>query len=84
AREKYIKILELTLSEEAVTEELLDDLRELAFTFPGECRLRFRVHTKKGKTLLVDAHSRFRVIPTAELVSRLERLTGSPVRARMG
>ncbi len=80
AREKYVRILELTLPAEKITEDLLEEIKAMAFTYPGECQLRFKVVTDNGGSYTVAAHNRYRVMPLAELVSRLESLIGGKVR----
>jgi len=80
AREKFLRALELPLGEEAINDELLDDIKALAFTYPGECQLRFRVCSSNGQSYLIAAHNRYRVIPAPELISKLESLIGTSVR----
>ncbi|RLB84931.1 MAG: DNA polymerase III subunit alpha, partial [Deltaproteobacteria bacterium] len=80
AREKILRALELPLNEEMVKDELLQDIKALAFTYPGECQLRFRIKSSNGDSYVVVAHNRYRVMPAPELISNLETLLGTQVR----
>ena len=80
AREKYVRALELPLPPEKITEDVLGEIKALAFTYPGECQIRFRVETGEGSSCVIAAHNRYRVTPSTELVYRLEELIGTRVR----
>ncbi len=79
ARNQTVNTLELTLHEAQITKGLLEKLRGLTFIYPGDCKLRFRIHTEQGKSILIAAHNRFNVLPSPELISMIEELTNSPV-----
>jgi len=79
-RQRFIKAIVLNLDERTVSRDLLEDLRDLAFRYPGECRLRFRVAPASGKALTVIANDRFKVEPCHELIREMENLTGNTVR----
>ena len=80
AREKIVRALELPLSTAKITEDVLREIKALAFMYPGECQIRFRVETDNGGSYLIAAHSRYRVSPSTELVCRLEELIGAKVK----
>ncbi|MFZ0448609.1 MAG: DNA polymerase III subunit alpha [Desulfatiglandaceae bacterium] len=79
-RQRFIKAILLNLDQETISRNMLEDLRDLAFRYPGECRLRFRVAPASGKAVTVIADDRFKVQPCHELIQEMESLTGSTVR----
>jgi DNA polymerase-3 subunit alpha len=79
-REKSIRALEVPLVEAKVTRDLLEDLRDLCFRFPGDCRLFFKVETLDSGALRISTHDRFKVEPCRDLIRQIETLTGGKVR----
>ncbi len=80
ARERAVKAIELRLDEERISRELLEDLRDILFRYPGECGLFINVRLSSGKDVAVSAHPRFSVVPSPDLFAEIEPLIGHPVR----
>jgi DNA polymerase-3 subunit alpha len=78
-RQKSVKALELRLEEERLSRELLEDLRDIVFRYPGECKLLFKVDMEKGDAVTISAHDRFNVHPCHELIDQLEARIGTKV-----
>lgn len=78
-RQQLIKAIEVNLDKKTASRDTLEDLRDLTFRFPGECRLRFKVPLGSGKDVTIAANERFSVLPCPELISELEVLTGHRV-----
>ena len=78
-RQKAVKAIELNLSEESVSKEVLADLQDIAFKYPGECKLVFKVQMSNGKEVVILANPRFNVLPTRELIAEIEALIGNKV-----
>ena len=78
-RQNSVKAIELRLDENSASTDLLADLQEIVFTYPGECRLLFKVNTKNGKEAFISAHERFNVLPCREFISRIKLLIGDKV-----
>jgi DNA polymerase-3 subunit alpha len=78
-RQRSITALELSLDEKRISKELLEDLRDLVFSSPGDCRLLFRVSLKSGSALTIEANDRFNVDPSQTLINQIEELTGEKV-----
>ena len=78
-RQKAIKAIELRIHEESISKGMLEDLRDITFKYPGECRIMFRVDTTRGKEFTIFAHRRFSVMPSRELINEIEMLTGNRV-----
>jgi DNA polymerase-3 subunit alpha len=78
-RQKAVKAIELNLSEESVSKEVLEDLQDIAFKYPGECKLVFKVQMSNGKEVAILANPRFNVLPTHELIAEIEALIGNEV-----
>ncbi len=66
----------IEMGEEQVTRDLLLDLQELVFRYPGECRLRFRLKGRDGRYYRIAAHRRFSVLPCPELFQEIRSVTG--------
>jgi DNA polymerase-3 subunit alpha len=71
--------LELRLEEERLSRELLEDLRDIVFRYPWECKLFFKVDMEKGDAVTISAHDRFNVHPCHELIDQLEARIGTKV-----
>jgi len=69
-----IRAIELILHEKIVSRELLEELKEIVFSYPGESRLLFKVDLGHGKDVTIEANDRFRVSPSNDLIKRLEFL----------
>jgi DNA polymerase-3 subunit alpha len=82
-RQKAIKAVELNLAEENVSMELLEDLVDITFKYPGDCRLFFRVENKGGDEFLISAGDRFKIMPCHEFLREVEVLTGTKVNELM-
>ncbi|MFC1883571.1 DNA polymerase III subunit alpha [Thermodesulfobacteriota bacterium] len=82
-RQQSIKAVELNLVEENISKELLEDLIDITFKYPGECRLFFRVENKGGSEFLISAGDRFKILPCIEFLKEVEILTGSKAQELM-
>ena len=78
-RQKTVKAIEVNLNEYTVSKDLLRDLQDIVFRYPGECSLRFKVNRHDGKGMVLSAHNRFSVLPCPELIEKIEALTGNRV-----
>ncbi len=78
-RQKSVKAIILNLSEESVSKEVLEDLQDIVFKYPGECKLVFKVQTSNGKEVVISADPRFNVLPAQELIAEIEALIGNEV-----
>jgi DNA polymerase-3 subunit alpha len=78
-RHQIIRAIELRLAEEHISKRLLEDLQEIVFRYPGECKLLFTVDTPNGKGITITANDRFNVIPCEELMTGIEDLIGTKV-----
>jgi DNA polymerase-3 subunit alpha len=76
-RHQAIKALELSLRQEEISREMLEDLRHIVFKYPGQCRLLFKVGPPMGQVVRISAHRRFSVLPSRDLINEVETLTGN-------
>ncbi len=81
-RQKSIRTIELGLRQKTVSKELLEEIREIFFRYPGECSVRFRMDTGEGKEILIAAHDHYRVLPCNELLGEIEGITGERIDCR--
>jgi DNA polymerase-3 subunit alpha len=79
-KEKAIKAIELKLTQENISKELLEDLRSIVFRFPGKCRLLFRMNGSNGDDMLIAANDCYSVLPCSELIDELETMTGDKIK----
>lgn len=78
-RQERIKTVELPLDYNKVSKDLLEDLRDIVFRYPGEAALCFKIDMPEDKKVLISAHSRFKVLPSHELISDIEARIGEKV-----
>jgi DNA polymerase-3 subunit alpha len=78
-RQERIKAVELRLDYNKVSKDLLEDLRDIVFRYPGEAALCFKIDLPDDKKVLISAHSRFKVLPSHELISDIEARIGEKV-----
>ena len=78
-RHKIIKAIELRLDEESISKKMLEDLQDIVFRYPGECRLLFKVDMPHGKGITITANDRFNVVPCEQLITGIEDLIGTKV-----
>jgi DNA polymerase-3 subunit alpha len=81
-RQKAIRIIELTLNREKVTRDLLEEIRELFFKFPGDCPVLFSMSVDQGKEIVIAANNHYNVLPCEELLGEIEGITGQKVVCR--
>jgi len=79
-RQAAVRAIEVRLDQEGITLELLEDIRNVVFRFPGKCRLLFKVDGPDGEEIIIAADDRFSVLSCRELIEEIEILTGSKVR----
>jgi DNA polymerase-3 subunit alpha len=77
ARQKNVKAIEIRLREMTLTKSLLEDLQDIAFRYPGDCKIRFTVGMASGEEITISAHERFSVLPCPELFREMEAVMGN-------
>jgi len=81
-RHQTIRAIELPLQEEKVSSELLNDLMDIVFRYPGDCRVLFRILLSGEREVTIRAHHRFSVLPCREMLAEMENLIGHKVDER--
>ena len=56
---------------------MLEDLQDIAFRYPGDCKIRFTVGMASGEEITISAHERFSVLPCPELFQEMEAAMGN-------
>ncbi|HDR14225.1 MAG TPA: DNA polymerase III subunit alpha [Desulfobacteraceae bacterium] len=79
-RQKNIKTVEIRLHEAGTDRSLLQQLVDVVFQYPGECRLRIRIEYSAGGHVVITAGERFRIFPSDECLSTIESVAGRPVK----
>ena len=79
-----IRSIELSLNEQVVSRNNLQELRDIFSRYPGESLVRFRVDTGQGKQVVIAAHRTFRVFPCNEMLGEIETIIGQKVICRYG
>jgi DNA polymerase-3 subunit alpha len=72
--QKAVQAIELGFLSKRPSKKMLEDLLDIIFRYPGECKLLFKVNTDNGEEVLISAHDRFNVLPCRELISKIEPL----------
>jgi DNA polymerase-3 subunit alpha len=83
-RQKSIRALELSFHAKIMSRELLEDVRDIIFRYPGECPVLFKVGIGQEKEVIIEAHDRFRVSPCNEMIGEIEAMIGEKVVSRYG
>ncbi len=78
-RQESIKAIELLLHEGSADRELLEDLRDIVFKYPGNCGVFFKLEMADGKHINICAGPSFNVIPCSELLTEIETRIGHKV-----
>jgi len=78
-RRDAIRVVELALPGTGIRREVLEEIKDVFFRYPGESAVQFRVNTGAGKELLIAAHPRYRVSPCHEMIHEIETLIGGKV-----
>ncbi len=76
-RQETIKAVRLRLHESILTKELLGELQNLVFRYPGKSRLVFRVEMARGGAVTITAHTHFNILPCEEFLDEVQGLVGS-------
>ncbi len=71
-----VRAITLHLKNGGPSREVLEDLRDIVFKYPGECKLIFKVSVSEGEEVMVSAHDRFNVLPCNELLAEVDGLLG--------
>jgi len=74
-----VKAIALTLKNGGPSREVLEDLRDIVFRYPGECKLIFKVDVPEGEEVIASAHGRFDVLPCNEFLAEVDGLLGDRV-----
>jgi DNA polymerase III subunit alpha len=78
-RQEAVRLVEMALPRAAINRELLEEIKDILFRYPGESSVQFRVKTGPGRELLIAAHHRYRVSPSLEMIREIETLIGQKV-----
>ena len=76
-RMKHVKSVQLTLKSGAETDTVLQDLKDIVFKYPGDCRMLFTVERAGGEPVNIAAHSRFNVLPCEAFIEEVETVAGN-------
>jgi DNA polymerase III subunit alpha len=78
-RQGAIRLIEMALPRTVINREILEDIKDILFRYPGDSLVQFRVNTGQGKELLIAAHPRYRVSPSIKMIHEIETLIGKKV-----
>ncbi|HIJ19917.1 MAG TPA: DNA polymerase III subunit alpha, partial [Deltaproteobacteria bacterium] len=73
---KNVRAVRLTLQQKDAPKNLLEDLRDIVFNYPGDCRLFFTMESSEKKQVIISAHNRFNVSPCGAFFQEVEGLLG--------
>ena len=78
-RQKSIKTIELGLNEKIASKELLEELRDILFRYPGKCSVKIRMDLPQDKQVTISTNNHYKVLPCDEMIEEIEGLTGQKV-----
>ena len=78
-RQKSIKTIELGLHEKIATKDLLEEIRDILFRYPGECSVNIRMELLHGRPVTIATNTHYKVLPCDEMLCEIESLTGRKI-----
>jgi DNA polymerase-3 subunit alpha len=78
-RRNAIRVVQMPLPLSLINREILEQIKEILFRYPGESTVQFRVNTGQEKELLIAAHPRYTISPCQEMIREVETLIGRKV-----
>ena len=75
-RQKSVKAVELIMKEDMISKDILEQLQEIVFRYPGDSKLVFRVRKLDGDDITIYANRRFNTVPCPELIREIESVAG--------
>ncbi len=78
-RRHSIKAIELDLSKETISKNMLEEIKDIFYKYPGECPVLFRMRRTDGKEIIIAAHEHYNVLPCEQMMDEIEMLTGQKV-----
>lgn len=81
---ELIRTIEIGLTLETASGEVLEQIKEIFFRNPGDSRVFFRVETGEGGTTLISTHDHYRVSPSKKMIDEIQLLVGQRVVCRNG
>ncbi len=61
------------------SKEMLEDLKDAVFKYPGDCKLMFRVGSSDDNPVMISAHFRYCVLPCPQFFEEVEDILGGNV-----
>ena len=83
-KQKSIRAIELGLNTDTISRDLLEEIKDVIFRYPGECSVFFRVGINQEKEIIIAAHDHYQVFPCDEMIGEIETITGQKVACRYG
>ena len=76
---KAARAVIISLENGKCSKNLLEDLKDAVFKYPGDCKLMFRVGSPERKAVMISAHFRHSVLPCPQFFEEVEGLFGGNV-----
>jgi DNA polymerase-3 subunit alpha len=76
---KAVRAIELPLSQDWISKDNLEEIKDVLFRYPGDSSVFFRVPMNPGNEILIAAHPRYRVLPCDEMIKEIETIIGQKV-----
>jgi DNA polymerase-3 subunit alpha len=83
-RQKDIRAIELGLNTDIISRDLLEEIKDVIFRYPGGCSVFFRVRIDQEKEIIIAANNHYQVLPCDEMIGEVETITGQKVACRYG
>jgi DNA polymerase-3 subunit alpha len=83
-RQESVGAIELNLCHRPLSRDELEDIRDILFRYPGRSSVLLRINGTQEEDVLIEAHSRFQVLPCSEMVHQIEKIIGEKVIYRYG
>ncbi len=73
-REKMTRGIQITIPVARLNAELIDQLEQITYTYPGTCTLKIRVHDERENIAVELLSRRYKINPDNHLFSRLDEI----------
>jgi len=81
-RHKSIRMIELEIKHGSASEDILEEIRDIFFRYPGECPVLFRMDMGNGEEVLITPNSHYKVLPCDEMFNEIEAIIGEKIICR--
>jgi DNA polymerase-3 subunit alpha len=77
--QRSVRSIVIPINRQGISRQRLMQLRDLIFTYPGECQVKFRVTLTGDEQAMITTHNRYSIRPSDSLLEEIESLVRAKV-----